>query len=330
MKLNGGVRKTLITVGVCCVLSALTGRVFFPWFRADTFLPVWANVLLSIFGVFFLCVGLWELPPLRKLGSVGRGSLFAVVAAVLAAFLCLYSPGNVRIIKYENDLFWGEHSAVRLAWVNIPTEQGYKLVIRYEKPEVGIRLKLAERDAFRQHESNKKIEIRVPADGKRVENGRLVAEFRREVDHDILSDDATPYEVDINGVTSRIVEPEQGSKLATTELVVKGIAAGDLGDSTLWVAIYCPENGRYYPLGGPIQIEPSGSWLVRAELGEELPSFPGETFSILNVWADPSETRQLSDYVLRSTKTGEWTGLPALPAGAEVLRSVPWVIPPGM
>lgn len=325
-----GVRRPALVLGVCCIVSALTGRVFFPWFRADTFLPLWVNVLLAVSGVFLLSIGLWNVLPLRKLRAVGQALLFVVAAAILWALLWFCSPANVKIIEHKDDLFWGQYSEVRLSWVNIPTDEGYKLVIRYEKPKFAIRLKLAERDAFRKHERNKKIEIRVPDDGALVQDGRLVAEFRREVDHDILTDDATRPVVDINGGTSQIIEPAQGSELATTELVVRGIASGDLGDSTLWVVIYAPENGRYYPLRGPVEVTPSGSWSIAAQLGDELPSFPGERFSILNVWASPLETQQLTDYMSRSVETGDWRGLPTLPAGVEVLAPVPRVAPPEM
>jgi hypothetical protein len=88
-------------------------------------------------------------------------------------------------------------------------------------------------------------------------------------------------------------------------------------DAGLWIFVYIPSIGRYYPQSMPVTPDGNGTWSFYTFIGG--PNDAGLDFELVLVLADPAATQALLDY--QAAQPG--AGIPSLPAGAAELDRVP-------
>ena len=93
--------------------------------------------------------------------------------------------------------------------------------------------------------------------------------------------------------------------------------------SAVWVAVYLPEAGRYYPEPAAAVSGNNGAWSSTTYIGAEGGDF-GKHFDILATVADGTAQAAFTAYNDAGIKTGQWPGMADL-AGAQIYDRVPVV-----
>jgi len=115
------------------------------------------------------------------------------------------------------------------------------------------------------------------------------------------------------GVT--ITYPINLARVDQTE-VVRGTFQGLPTGKTIWIVLFIPEAGRYYPQNRPADLEAANRWSSLAYIG--VPSDTGKRFDILAVVADTGAQNAFNAYLADARDRSDWAGMEALPEGAVI------------
>jgi hypothetical protein len=90
----------------------------------------------------------------------------------------------------------------------------------------------------------------------------------------------------------------------------------DLGDGTLWIIVYSPENGKYYPQAGPVVPGDNGNWASPAIFGNQFDpeKARGKQFVVYLVLADAEANAGLNRYFSEGLYN---LGLNSIPKGTK-------------
>ncbi len=98
--------------------------------------------------------------------------------------------------------------------------------------------------------------------------------------------------------------------------VVRGTFEGLPEGKVIWVVLFIPDVGRYYPQNRPADLEAGNKWSSLAYLG--IPSDTGKRFDILAVVADSEAQNAFNAYLAEARDRNNWAGLETLPPGAVI------------
>lgn len=101
---------------------------------------------------------------------------------------------------------------------------------------------------------------------------------------------------------------------------VRGTAQEIPEDKELWIVVYCPSIGQYYPQNGSVEPNDLGEWEFRTYIGQENNS--GLDFEIKVVLADSLAQEIFNNYIAESEIKGEWEGIINIPEGAQTYAYV--------
>jgi hypothetical protein len=98
--------------------------------------------------------------------------------------------------------------------------------------------------------------------------------------------------------------------------VVRGTFQGLPTGKTIWIVLFIPEVGQYYPQNRPADLEAANRWSSLAYIG--IPSDTGKRFDILAVVADTGAQNAFNAYLADARDRSDWAGMEALPEGAVI------------
>lgn len=110
-----------------------------------------------------------------------------------------------------------------------------------------------------------------------------------------------------------ITYPTNLARVDQTEVVL-GTFQGLPEGKTIWIVIFIPEVGRYYPQNRPVDLEAGNKWSSLAYIG--VPSDTGKRFDILAVVVDTGAQNAFNAYLADARDRSDWAGMEALPEGA--------------
>jgi len=119
--------------------------------------------------------------------------------------------------------------------------------------------------------------------------------------------------------TVKVTFPTNNGQAGPTQTVI-GNAASIPSGQNLWIVLYIPSVGRYYPQAPPVTVKSDGSWSARPSIGTG--SDNGKTFEIMAVVTGANANSEFNNYIDTGKSTGSYPGLTSLPAGAQVMDSV--------
>lgn len=102
--------------------------------------------------------------------------------------------------------------------------------------------------------------------------------------------------------------------------VVRGTFEGLPEGKAIWIVLFIPDVGRYYPQNRPADIEAGNRWSSLAYLG--VPSDTGKRFDILAVVADSEAKNAFNAYLANARDRNNWAGLETLPSGATIYARI--------
>jgi hypothetical protein len=102
--------------------------------------------------------------------------------------------------------------------------------------------------------------------------------------------------------------------------IVRGTAQRLPPGQVVWVVVFVPEVGRYYPQDRPADLQADNEWSSTAHIG--IPSDTGRRFDVLAVLANAEVQTAFNAYLAEAEERGEWAGLEALPAGVVIYDRV--------
>jgi hypothetical protein len=111
----------------------------------------------------------------------------------------------------------------------------------------------------------------------------------------------------------RITSPREGARVEMQETIrgtSRNLPAGD----SVWLVIFIPDAGRYYPQDRPADVQAGGGWNSPAHLG--LGDDGGRRFEVLAVAADAPTRAAFGRYLAESARGRSWPGIERLPATA--------------
>lgn len=108
-----------------------------------------------------------------------------------------------------------------------------------------------------------------------------------------------------------ITSPTDNS-LVSHKQTVRGTAGQLASDQTLWLVVYAPLVRLYYPQPPRISVDSSGDWTAEAYFGEA--GDVGKVFYLYLITADAGATAAIEANVAASEASGNWQGMPKLPA----------------
>ncbi len=102
--------------------------------------------------------------------------------------------------------------------------------------------------------------------------------------------------------------------------VIRGTFEGLPEKTVIWVVLFIPDVGRYYPQNQPADLEANNRWSSLAYLG--VPSDTGKRFDILAIVADTEAQNAFNAYLADARARNNWAGLEALPQGARIYARI--------
>jgi hypothetical protein len=91
-------------------------------------------------------------------------------------------------------------------------------------------------------------------------------------------------------------------------------------DSVIWLVIYLPVTGRYYPQNFPADIQANGEWSATAYIGQ--PSDSGLAADVIAVLAEKSAQAAFNNYLTEAKNKNDYSGLEKIPEGATIYDRV--------
>jgi hypothetical protein len=114
---------------------------------------------------------------------------------------------------------------------------------------------------------------------------------------------------------AEITTPVKNTQVENS-VFVKGTAHNIEGEQYLWLVLFDYNANRHYPQEGPVAISSNGQWEMTASFGES------GRYDITALAADKNANEIFLLYRAASESSGDYPGLPALPAGCITLASV--------
>lgn len=119
--------------------------------------------------------------------------------------------------------------------------------------------------------------------------------------------------------TVSIVRPTDGEKVEQTA-TVNGKSQLLPENHAIWLVVYLPVTGRYYPQNFPADIQANGEWSATAYIGQANES--GLDADIIAVAADQSGQAAFNAYLSEARNKNDFPGLERLPEGAVIYDRV--------
>jgi hypothetical protein len=117
----------------------------------------------------------------------------------------------------------------------------------------------------------------------------------------------------------KITSPVEGAKVDQRE-TVKGTSQEIPNGSVIWVAVFLPTVGRYFPQNQPAVIQAHGEWSSLAYIGQQSES--GLKADIIAIVADKSTQDKFNNYLQDAKDKQNYAGLEQIPEGAKIYQSV--------
>lgn len=96
--------------------------------------------------------------------------------------------------------------------------------------------------------------------------------------------------------------------------VIKGTSQALPAGTAIWVFVFIPHVGRYYPQNNPVDMQVNGEWSSVAFIGQETDA--GMKADIVAVVADKSAQQAIFSYLQNARDTQNFAGLERIPEGA--------------
>jgi hypothetical protein len=107
----------------------------------------------------------------------------------------------------------------------------------------------------------------------------------------------------------KITYPSEGATVQQTESV-KGTSQAIPDGNTIWVVVFVPAVGRYYPQNYPADVQANGNWSSIAHIG--VAKDTGLRFDILAVLANSSAQATFNNYLKEARDKSSYPGLEQL------------------
>jgi hypothetical protein len=104
-------------------------------------------------------------------------------------------------------------------------------------------------------------------------------------------------------------------------VLVQGTARNLRAGQKIWVFTQNPGSSHLNPQPQAAVISPAGSWTSQTFIGSS--GDAGKQFQILAVTANPAAVNTITSYLARAHQSGNYPGLPSIPAGARLHDQVP-------
>jgi hypothetical protein len=125
-----------------------------------------------------------------------------------------------------------------------------------------------------------------------------------------------PVQVQIT-VPGRQTPPAMVAQAVVVQGTVQDLRAGQ----EIWVFTQSPGSSRLNPQPQAAVVNSAGSWTSQTFVGSG--GDAGKQFQILAVTADAAAVNTITGYLARAHQTGNYPGLPGIPAGARLYAKVP-------
>lgn len=116
-----------------------------------------------------------------------------------------------------------------------------------------------------------------------------------------------------------IVSPPEGAKVDQF-VTIDGESQLLPANSVIWVVVYLPVTGRYYPQNFPADVQANGEWSSTAYIGQQNES--GLAADIIAVAADGSAQNVFNTYLIEAKDKNDFSGLEQLPKGVTIYDRV--------
>ncbi|HEX8138348.1 MAG TPA: hypothetical protein VF544_12220 [Pyrinomonadaceae bacterium] len=116
-----------------------------------------------------------------------------------------------------------------------------------------------------------------------------------------------------------IKQPLEDSKVEQTEMV-RGTAQNIPNGQVLWIVVFVPKVGRYYPQNNPADIQANGDWSSVTYLG--VAADVGLKFDLIAVLADNQAQSAFKKYLIDARDKNNYPGLANVPNGATIYDRV--------
>jgi hypothetical protein len=121
---------------------------------------------------------------------------------------------------------------------------------------------------------------------------------------------AAPTEISVT-----ITKPVEGGKVDQF-VTIGGNSQALPAKTVIWVVVYLPTVGRYYPQNVPADVQANGDWASITYIGQENDS--GLAADIIVVIADKNAQDTFNAYLSDARDKSNFSGLEKLPKGAVI------------
>jgi len=111
-----------------------------------------------------------------------------------------------------------------------------------------------------------------------------------------------------------------GETVVDQTQTIRGTSRSIPAGAVIWVVVFSPDVGAYYPQDQPAALEADGVWSSTAYIGIDTDA--NKRFDILALVADRNIQDSFTAYLAESRAKGQWPGLRNLPAGDVPLSRV--------
>jgi hypothetical protein len=115
--------------------------------------------------------------------------------------------------------------------------------------------------------------------------------------------------------TITITKPIEGSRVDQFTTIA-GSSQALPANSVIWVVVYIPSTGRYYPQNVPADVQANGEWASIAYIGQE--NDGGLAADVIVVTADKSTQDAFYAYLADARDKSDYPGLEKIPSGAVI------------
>lgn len=123
------------------------------------------------------------------------------------------------------------------------------------------------------------------------------------------------------GASVRVTYPDDGGAVEQGE-VVRGTSRNVPAGQKIWVVIYIPRVGRYYPQNNPAAVQPDGSWSSPTTFGGPGSKDKGLKFEVQALTADGAAQAAFQSYLRGARDKSDYPGMEQPPEGATLQHSV--------
>jgi len=117
----------------------------------------------------------------------------------------------------------------------------------------------------------------------------------------------------------KITEPADGAPVEQVT-TVRGTSRNVPPDRKIWVVVFLPKFGRYYPHNAPADVQSDGQWFSLCYIGQPNAKDAGLNAQIIAVLADSSVQTTFENYLRTARDRQDYPGLESIPPGASYDR----------